>query len=82
MENPTHAHISLSRLGGVNIKAPVVYRGKSVYMDSPNGNGKTFRLNAKKFIAGETSQIRDSYAIRPWDAKAERTAESEKNWQT
>ena len=78
---PTHAHVSLTRLGGVNERVPVTYRGKSVYVPDPQEQGKTYRLNAEKFIAGDF-QTRDSWAFRPWDERAARTAEAEKNWQT
>ena len=80
--NPTHAHISITRLGGVNIKTLVKYKGKSVYVADPDGNGGTYRINAAKFIAGETQYRDGSWAIRKWDDWSERTAESEKNWQT
>lgn len=76
---PTHAHISLTRLCGVNNKVEVEYKGKSVYVKDGNN---TFRLSAEKFIKGQT-QFRDGcLAIRPWDDKSERTAKAEANWQT
>ncbi len=76
----THAWISLTRLCGCNYKTLVEYRGKSVYVKSPQID-KTYRINAEKFKAGEP-QFRDSWCIEAWGAKAERTAESEQNWQT
>lgn len=79
---PTHAHFSITRLGGVNEKMPVTYLGKSVFVEDPQIPGKMYRLNAAKFIAGD-HQIRDgSWAIKKWDARSEQMAESERNWQT
>lgn len=77
---PTHAHVSIYCLGGVNERVPVEYRGKSVYVPDPIIK-KTYRLNAEKFIAGEC-QIRDSWAIMLWNERSEQMRESEKNWQT
>ena len=82
---PTHAHVSLCRLGGCNYKVPVTYRGKSVYLNDPPECGRTYRISAAKFLAGYEAgdrQSRDTWSIRPWDDHAERTTESEKNWQT
>ena len=76
---PTHAHLSITRLGGVNERVPVEYKGKSVY--ATDLYGKKYRLNAATFLAGEY-QLRGSWAFRPWDDKAERAAKAEKNWQT
>ena len=82
MEKPTHAHFSLSRLGGCNYKIPVTYQKKSVWVRDPQETElRIYRLNAAKFLAGDF-QIRDSWAIRKWDERAERTMEAEKNWQT
>ena len=82
MANPTHAHFSITRLGGVNIKVPVTYKGKSVIVEDPQQPGKMYRINAAKFIAGDY-QFRDSsWAIRKWDDQSDLTAEAEANWQT
>jgi len=82
MTNPTHAHFSITRLGGVNLKMPVIYKGKSVIVEDPQEAGRMYRINAAKFIAGDT-QFRDSsWAICKWDDRSERTAEAEANWQT
>ncbi len=80
--NPTHAHFSITRLGGVNEKTPVTYCGKSVFVEDPQQRGKTYRLNAAKFIAGDWQYRDSSWAIRKWDGRSEQMAESEKNWQT
>lgn len=83
---PTHAHVSLVRLGGVNEKVPVTYQGASVFVPNPQAGfegrpGHCYRLKAAPFIAGE-SQYRSDWSIRRWDDKSERAAQAESNWQT
>ena len=75
---PTHAHASLTRLGGVNLKIPVQYRGNSVFLTVQD---ETYRIRADRFLAGE-NQFRDSWSLRVWDARAEKTAMDEADWQT
>lgn len=78
---PTHAHVSLSRLGGCNYRVPVTYKGKSVYLDDPM-YARSYRINLAKFIAGDF-QIRDSsWAIRRFDDRSARNCNAEQNWQT
>ena len=83
---PTHAHVCLARLGGVNHRVPVTYRGASVYVPNPQADsegrpGHKFRLDAGRFIAGE-GQSRDGWSIKKWDEVAQRVTENEANWQT
>ena len=80
----THAWISLCRLCGTNYKLPITRTGKSVALvvvSQPQTSGKTFRIDAAKFDAGIT-QVRGSWAIKPWNAEAEEIMAREKNWQT
>ena len=73
------AHICLWRLCGCNYRKPITRKGKSVYVDNPQRSDKRYRLIAAKFDAGK-SQIRDSWAIRKWDDRAERICKTEKDW--
>ena len=79
---PTHAHISLTRLGGCNYKMPVTYKGKSVYVNDPQEVDRVYRLNLAPFLAGDYQHRDSSWSIRKWDDRSEKTTESELNWQT
>ena len=75
---PEFAWVHLVRLSGCNYKQPITRKGRSVYINDPQGQGR-YRIDAAKFDAGE-SQYRESWGIARWDEKAERITNSEKGW--
>ena len=81
IEKPTHAHVSLSRLGGCNYRMPVTRKGRWLTMENPQCAEVRYRVPAEPFDSGKRF-FRDGWCIRRWDAEAERITESEKGWQT
>ncbi len=77
----THAHFSLSRLGGCNYKMPVTRKGRWVTVENPQCADVHYRMLAEQFDSGKRF-FRDGWCIRRWDAEAERITEAEKGWQT
>jgi hypothetical protein len=76
------AWVHLTRLCGCNYKVPVVAFGKnSLHLTDPQQSDQHYRLNRRKFLAGER-QYRDSWCIERWSDRAEQRTESERNWQT
>ena len=75
------AWISLTRLCGCNYRRPVRRQGRFVLVDDPHRPGKTYRLDAARYEAGER-QFRGSWCIEPWSDRAAQTCHDEANWQT
>lgn len=81
MENTvTRAWVHLCRLSGTNYSQPITRRGASIFVPDPQIPGKTYRVSAAKFDAGQ-GQVRENWYIEPWTERAARIVDAERDWQ-
>ena len=71
----THAHISFVHTDGLNDKASIERRGKSVLVKHGQN---TYKVSAHDFDQNK-SAIRGSYVIKPWTMDSERRKKNESN---